>query len=243
MDSFLEWVTRHLLYLEEIRVRMVRLAVTFGIFFLVGAFYSGSIIRFFISVFHFENVSVIATSPFQIINLAVDVGLFLASCAIVPFFIYHLFSFIAPAITRAEKKLFLFLLPASIVLFVLGFGYGLLILYYSFGIFSNLNAHFGIVNMWDVSTFFAQASTVSLILGVLFQFPILLTILIRLGLMKVDFLRRKRKIAYLIILAVCSLLPPPDVLSLVWESAPLLLLYEWSILINLKTTHYVWTRN
>jgi sec-independent protein translocase protein TatC len=117
-------------------------------------------------------------------------------------------------------------------LFVLGFSYGFAIMYYALVILAQINVNIGIQNIWDIGMFLSQIVLTSTLLGVLFQFPIVFTFIIRSGLVEVKFLREKRRIAVLIIFIFTSLLPPTDGLSLIAMALPLVLLYEVTILIN-----------
>ena len=78
----------------------------------------------------------------------------------------------------------------------------------------------------------SQIIITATLLGVLFQFPIVVSYLIRMGLLDVAVLRSKRKIAVFIIFIFATLLPPTDGLSLIAMVLPLTLLYELTILAN-----------
>jgi sec-independent protein translocase protein TatC len=140
--------------------------------------------------------------------------------------------FLRPALTKREKGLFFSLVPVTFILFVLGFSYGFAIMYYALVILAQINVNIGIQNIWDIGMFLSQIVLTSTLLGVLFQFPIVFTFIIRSGLVEVKFLREKRRIAVLIIFIFTSLLPPTDGLSLIAMALPLVLLYEVTILIN-----------
>jgi sec-independent protein translocase protein TatC len=72
----------------------------------------------------------------------------------------------------------------------------------------------------------------SIFFGLVFEFPIILTFMIRIGLLKIEYLRKKRKIAYAIIFIFVGLLPPPEVIATIIQAIPLLFLYEMTIGLN-----------
>ena len=109
---------------------------------------------------------------------------------------------------------------------------------------ADMNTGIGVKNFWDLSEFLSQMLTTSALLGLIFEYPIVLTLLTKMGFMSADFLRKKRRFAYFLVFCLVSLLPPTDGVSLVVMSLPLVILYEVTILINSNNQQkHVWTRN
>lgn len=240
--SFTEKLKQYLPYLEDLRRRLVWSTLIFCAVFIVGFFSAGKIIKYFVHMFNIDNVVLATSSPFQFASLAMDIGFFSALLITLPLVIFHIFSFTSSALTTKEKKWFFFSVPISLFLFCLGFFYSFLILYYSFDLLARLNESFGIKNIWDIGTFLSQIFITSSLLGIVFQFPIILTVLIRLTILNVNFLKEKRRVAIFSIVVLTALLPPTDGLSLLAMVVPLIVLYEATILINLNKTN-VWIRN
>jgi sec-independent protein translocase protein TatC len=142
--------------------------------------------------------------------------------------------FLKPALTIRERGLFFSLIPLTLILFIWGFMYGFGLMYYALIVLAEINVRMGIQNIWDIGLFLSQIILTATLLGVLFQFPIVITFIIRTGVFDVTFLRQKRRVAMLIIFIFTSLLPPTDGLSLVAMALPLILLYEVTILVNSK---------
>lgn len=105
-------------------------------------------------------------------------------------------------------------------------------MYYALIVLAEINTYIGIQNIWDIGMFLSQIILTSTLLGCLFQFPIVFTIILKIGLFDIDFLKKKRRLAVLIIFIFTTLLPPTDGLSLVAMALPLILLYEITILVN-----------
>lgn len=242
MSAFTEKIKQYLPYLEDLRRRLVWSTLIFCTVFIVGFFSAGKIITYFVHLFDIDNVVLATSSPFQFAGLAMDIGFFSALLITLPLVIFHIFSFTSSALTMKEKKWFFLSIPISLFLFCLGFFYSFLILYYSFDLLARLNESFGIKNIWDIGTFLSQIFITSSLLGIVFQFPIILTVFIRLSVFNVDFLKAKRRIAMFAIVVLTALLPPTDGLSLLAMVVPLIVLYEATILINLNKKH-VWIRN
>lgn len=222
----------YLPYLEDLRKRLYRGVVFFVILFLVGFFSTSFFIKNALLFMKVDGVVIATTSPFQVADIAMDCGFFIASLMVFPYITYTLFSFIAPGLTRKEKKKILLSVPLSIFLFLSGFLYGIGIFYYGLEFLARLNMALGVANIWDLGMFISQIFLTASLLGILFEFPIFLTLLIRLGIFSVQFLRSKRKIAVLTVFVFVALLPPTDGISLIAMSVPLIGLYEATLLLN-----------
>ena len=221
-------------YLEDLRGRLYLGVALFMVCFVGGFLSAGVILKTFLQFFQLKDVVIATTSPFQYITVATDVGFFLAIMVTAPYIMYSLYVFIIPAFTRSEKKRLLKSIPIFFGLFIIGFVYGFLILYYSLGLLAAINVGLGIANIWNISQFLSEMLITSALLGFVFEFPLLLTLLIKLGITTPQTLKNNRKLAYFSSLCVAALLPPADVVSLLAMALPLVLLYEGAILLNNK---------
>ena len=238
MNDFQKSITKYAVYLEELRRRLFSLTKIFVVVFAVGFFTTPPVIKFMMHYLNtFKGVTIVTTSPFQLIELAMSIGFFFACIITVPIFIYHLYSFLKPGLLPKERRIFIFSLPLGLGLFLLGFFYSCGMLYFAVNLMAQTNVGLGVANYWDISIFISQMVLTSALLGILFIFPLVITFLIRLGVMTVDFLKSKRRHAIVIIFIIVSLLPPTDGLSLILMSAPLVLIYEFTVLFNRKSNH------
>jgi sec-independent protein translocase protein TatC len=232
VERIINFINKFIPYLEDIRKRLYFTAIVFIICFVIAFFSASTIIRLIISFFEIKDVVIATTSPFQFADLSIDIGLFFAFLVSLPLFVYNAFSFLRPALSKRERKLFFSFIPLSIILFVAGFIYGFLIMYYALIVLAQINVHIGVQNIWDVGMFLTQIVLTSALLGVLFQFPIVVTFIIKMRLLSVDLLKKKRRLAVFIIFVFTTLLPPTDGLSLLLMALPLILLYEITIFVN-----------
>lgn len=219
-------------YLDEIRQRVYSLVIFFALFFLIGFTFAGKIVGFIVSNLSIPNVSIVTTSPFQFINLSMNIGLAIALVMVLPLLLYHIYSFLRDGLNLTEKRFFFKLLPISVFLFVVGFIYGFVIMYYAFNYIAGINIGLGIKNVWDIDKFISQITVTAALLGLIFQFPLVLSFLVKTKVVSTIFLKQKRRIAYAFIFVGVALLPPTDGLSLLIMSLPLVLIYELTIFIN-----------
>lgn len=234
METFQEKIKKFLPFLDELRNKLYYSAIVFAFVFIGGFFSTGIVLKYFVATFGMKGVTISTTSPFQLTDLAVDLGIFFALIVTVPLVIFQLYSFIFPGLNKKEKKLLLLSIPVCLILFGVGFVFGASMLFYAFKIIANINQSLGIENIWSIASYVSEIFITSTLLGLLFQFPLVLTGLIKLNLFNVSTLKKKRRLAYFIVFIIVSLLPPTDGLSLIAMSLPLVLLYEITIFINRK---------
>jgi len=242
MEELNKNIEKFLPYLEDLRGRLFRGVIIFAIFFVVGFFFTGAILKKILDLIHLDEVTIATSSPFQFIDVAMNFGFFVAIIICIPYIIYSFYIFIIPALTKTEQIKLLRSIPLSIGLFIFGFFYGFFILNYALGLLASINTNLGIANYWNIGQFLSQIFITSALLGLVFQFPLLLTILIKLRIISSETLKNHRRLAYFLMISLAALLPPTDILSLVAMVLPLVLLYEVTILLNNKK-YYVWTRN
>lgn len=236
MDELNEKIKQYSPYLADLFRRVYLITFSFVGLFLVGFFLSGPIIKLITQFFNFEDVVLTSTSPFQIVDLAMNIGLTFASLLITPLLIYNFYAFIGSGLRPIEKKFFFLLLPFCFSLFLFGFIYSFGILYFTMQTLANINIGLGIKNLWDISTFLAQIISTSALLGLLFEFPILMTILLKFNLFNVSLLKDKRRYVYFGMFIFVSLLPPTDGISLLLMTLPLIVMYEATIIYNVLNT-------
>ncbi len=231
MDTFKEFMQDYLPYLEEARRRLMFTVVVFGALFVAGFFASPYIIKALVEFLAFENVQYAVLSPFQLLSTSFDVGLFFAVTFSLPLIIAEIYEFLASAFTKQERKIFHRYLILAVVLFIMGFMYGGAVLYYAAWAVASVNSTLGLANVWDISQFISQALVTSSLLGLLFEYPLILSALMRSGIVPRQYLVRGRRVAIAATVVIVALLPPTDGVSLMIMSVPLIGMYELTLLL------------
>jgi len=147
-----------------------------------------------------------------------------------PLIISQVLSFLKPALKREEFKLVLNYIPYSLFLFLAGFIFGAIIMKWQVEIFLQSSVNLGIGNVLDISKLLSTVLLTSTFLGVGFQFPIVILILTRLGLIKHQALAKQRKWVYLMALLFAILLPADSILADIVLAMPLIILFEFTLL-------------
>jgi sec-independent protein translocase protein TatC len=148
-----------------------------------------------------------------------------------PFLLWELYAYILPAFSPAEKGVVLPILLLFPILFVGGIAFGYLAvlpaaLHFLLGF--NNDQFYVQVRASDYYSFFSMTM---LACGLIFQLPMAILAVTRLGIVKVEQLTKNRRYAYLIIAIVAAALPGVDPVSMLIEMVPLLVLFELSILL------------
>ena len=223
---------KYLAYLIEIRKRLLFVVSLFLVSSIVGFIYYQKIIGLVLNFFSLEGVNIVFTNPFQFFSLALNSGLIVGVAITFPILIYQLLNFLRPALQSKEYTRILALLPLALLLFIGGFIYGVAMMKYVLQIFYQAATSLSIGNMLDVENFLSKVLLTGLLMGVGFLFPIVMTLLMQLGLVKHSFFVHQRPIIYIIFVIFVIFLPPPDLFSDVVLAAPLVILFELTLLLN-----------
>jgi len=219
-------------YAKEIRGRLIKIIIVFVVGFVFGFLLNMPLIDFVLTRYNFAGVHVAITSPGQIVELPIYAGIILGLLFALPLFSYQIFSFIKPALNKKEVSFITRLFPLNILLFICGITLGIVMVQIILALSARYSREFGITNIWDIRKFFSFAIAMVVLNGLVFQFPVVLTALIRLKILKKRFLAEKRKIIYALLVVFVALLPPIDIISDIILTVPLILLFEITILLN-----------
>ncbi len=219
-------------FLLEVRRRILFVVAIFCIFSACGFIYYEKIIRLILRAFELQGINIVFTSPFQFINLAINSAFMVGAVVVFPLIIWQILLFVRPALTKAEFKLTLSLLPLSIILFIAGMTFGVLIMRWVMVLFYEKSVQLNIGNYLDVSQLLSQVIMTGVLMGVAFQFPVILTMLLKIRLFTYQALSQKRLLAYAISLVFAAMLPPIDILSLILLTLPLIFLFELTLVLN-----------
>ena len=231
-SQFAVIVERYSPYFKEARKRLIITLVAFVGATLFGFIFYEKIIRFLVSALSLQGINIVFTSPFQFINLAISCGLVTGLVIVFPILIIQIMYFLKPALKIKEFKLLVRFLPFSIILFLIGFAFGAVIMKWQIEIFLARSVALGIGNILDISGLLSTVFLTSALMGVGFQFPIILLVLMRMGIVKQHQLGKQRKWVYLGSFIFAILLPPDSVLADIILTLPLAILFELTLIIN-----------
>ena len=182
--------------------------------------------------------------PFNIINtemagqftLQMNSSLIIGIVLGFPYLLWEIWRFVKPALHENERKSASGFVFYASLLFVLGILFGYYIIApLSVNFLANYTVSAYIVNNITIDSYLSTVATLTLGTGIIFELPIVIYILSKLGIMTPQFMRNSRRYATVIILIIAAIVTPtPDLFTMFTVSLPLFLLYEISIIVSGK---------
>ncbi|MHA3787214.1 twin-arginine translocase subunit TatC [Flavobacterium hauense] len=149
-----------------------------------------------------------------------------------PYILWQFWRFIGPALYDKEKKYAVVFIITTSLLFFMGVFFGhYLITPLSLNFLANYRISEVVKNDIDLDSYLSLVKTTAISCGLVFELPIIMYFLAKIGLVSASFLRKYRKYALVIILIIAAIVTPPDVVSQTIVTIPLVILYEVSIFI------------
>ena len=150
-----------------------------------------------------------------------------------PYVIYQLWKFISPGLHSNERKHSRGFIIISSLLFFIGvlFGY-YIVTPLSLNFLANYSISTRVDNQIDISSYIALVRSSALASGLIFELPIIIYFLTKIGLVTPEILRKYRKYALVLVLVLSAIITPPDIASQVIVAIPILILYQVSIYIS-----------
>ena len=224
--------TKYSPFLNEVRKKIIFTLSVFAISTTVGFVFYERIIKFLIGALSLQGINIVFTSPFQFINLAISCGIASGFVLASPILVIQVLSFLRPALREKEYKMIVRFLPFSVFLFLVGFSFGAIIMRWQIQIFLASSVSLGIGNILDISKLLTTVILTSTFLGVGFQFPIILLLLMRVGIIKRHQLSKQRPWIYLASLIFAILLPLDSIVADIILALPLVFLFELTLILN-----------
>ena len=232
-------------HLDELRSRLIKIAMVVVVATVAAFLLKDQLFAVVLAPSHFNFISyqLLGVPPFsiQLINTglteqfmvhmrtAMFMGLLIAS----PYIIYELFRFVSPGLYANERRYALWIVGSAYVMFIAG----LLLNYYlvfplTVRFLGTYQVSADVSNMLTVQSYIDTLISMSFMMGVLFELPVLCWLLGRIGIINASMMSQYRRHAIVAILILAAIVTPTtDVFTLFVVSFPIWLLYEMSILI------------
>jgi sec-independent protein translocase protein TatC len=225
---------RYSIRLEEVRRRLIACAVAVGVGSLIAYFFRESLFQVLLYPLQGSLPSdqkLVYTSLPEAFFCYLKVSFLFGIVFTLPVIMYEVWSFLSPGTTGEGKGHLLWLVPLSCAFFAGGVFFGYFVaLPFAFTYLVNLGSDVA-RPLPRMQEYVGLTSGLLLAFGSIFELPLVLTVLARMGLVSRAFLQRNRKYAVILIfLAAAILTPTPDVVNQLMMAGPLMVLYELSIL-------------
>jgi len=149
-----------------------------------------------------------------------------------PYIIYQFWKFIEPALYEHEKKNTSTTVIVSSALFLTGVAFSyFLIVPLALNFFGSYHVSAQVANQIALGSYISMVVSVTFSIGVVFELPVIIFFLAKADLISIEFLKKNRKYMLVIVLIMSAIITPPDVFSQIMVTVPLMILYEFSILV------------
>lgn len=220
-------------HLEELRGRLIKCFIAVGVGFVLSYGFKEILfeilVRPLVKVMAEGDHLIFTGLPeafFTYLKVALLSGLMLAS----PVILYQFWMFVAPGLYKKERRLLGPIVLLSSFFFIAGALFGYFIVFpWGFKFFLGFATE-SIRPLPAMKEYLSFSAKLLLAFGLVFELPMVLTFLARMGVVSVDFLKRNRKYALLLFFVGAAILTPPDVVTQIMMALPLMLLYEISII-------------
>ena len=229
-----EMVKPFLDHLEDLRWMLVKMVATLALGMILSFGFRFQLIQVVEAPFYAVNghsARLFSLGPADSMNVSLSLAFYAGIVLTFPFQLYFLAGFILPALSQREKAYILPIIGSTFALFLGG-------VFFCFGYILPLTLrwlHFDAIHMgfdpnWTVGTYFSFATQFVLIFGLSFELPVVVIILVKIGLLSAETLRRTRAYAIIAILALGTIIAPsPDPITMLIVAGPMMLLYEGSL--------------
>lgn len=220
-------------HLGELRKRLIIVLVFFGAAMIASFFFVEPVILYLQKADEAKELTMNAFRLTDPIKIYMQFAFVLAFIMTAPVLLYQIWAFVSPGLYEKERKVTLSYIPLSLLLFLAGISFGYFVLFpFVVRFMQDLAGQLGIQQLIGINEYFEFLLQLVLPFGILFQLPVVVMFLTRLGLITPMLLGKIRRYAYLFLLIVAALITPPDVISQLIVMIPLTILYEVSIWIS-----------
>jgi sec-independent protein translocase protein TatC len=231
-------------HLIELRTRLIWSLAGFFIAFLVCFYFAKHIFNFMVLPFQWASgwagldpnrVDLIYTAPQEFFFTQIKLGMFGGLILAFPVIATQVYKFVAPGLYRNERMAFLPFLVASPILFLMGaamvyFFFTPMVMWFFLAMQQvGPDQEIQISLLPRVSEYLGLIMTLILAFGLVFQLPVVTTLMARVGLLSAQTLVDKRKWAIVLAFVVAAVITPPDPVSQIGLAVPTIILYEVSI--------------
>lgn len=219
-------------HLRELRNRLVVCIACLVVSFLIGLHYAPDIVKALTDIGKNYGYTYVYIAPQELLMQYFSVAMLVGVCITFPVLFYHIWSFIQPGLRRNENLLFLSAMFFGLICFAAGvlFAYKIMLpfmLYFLVGIGMGSDITAAI----SVQNYITFLLTIFMIFGIVFELPVLSVILTQMRLLRVEWMKKGRRVIIIVIFVVAAFITPPDIVSQIMIAIPMIGLYELSILI------------
>ena len=219
-------------HLRELRNRLVICMICLVVSSLAGLNYAPRLVELLTDMGKVYGYSYVYIAPQELLMQYFSIALLAGVCITFPVILYHIWAFVQPGLQKNENFLFLSAIFFGLLCFAAGivFAYKIMLpfmLHFLIGISAGSEIRASI----SVQNYITFLMTIFMIFGIVFELPVISVLLTQLRLLKVEWMKKGRRVIIIITCVVAALITPPDIVSQIMVAIPMVGLYELSIII------------
>ncbi len=220
-------------HLGELRKRIIYCVVVFVLGLIGGLFGAQPVFDYLVAAAPTDNLELNVFSPWDAIGLYMKFAILISLLAAIPFVMFQLWAFVRPALGKQEQRATLRYVPWALIMFLIGLAFSYWVVFPMAYLFTEkVTQNMGLEQTYGVTQYFSFLFNILLPISLLFELPLIILFLTRIGILNPKLLQKMRRIAWFVLIVIGTMVTPPDVVSDVLVSVPLVLLYELSVLLS-----------
>ncbi|MDR4504979.1 MAG: twin-arginine translocase subunit TatC [Candidatus Scalindua sp.] len=224
-------------HLEELRSRIIKSIIAVAGFFFISWLFKSKILYIVKKPHNFAMENLGLPQSLQVLSYQEGFYAYIKLCLIAslfmayPVIVYQIWKFVEAGLYRKERRYVIIFVPFSLIAFVSGilFGYFLLIPYGLQFLIKILGS--SIEPVITMSQYISLVFLLTIALGIVFQLPLVMLLIAKIGVLKGEDFAKWRKYAILIIFIIAAVITPPDPFTQVMTALPMIALYEIGIIL------------
>ncbi len=222
-------------HIKELRQRLLRVVI---VCIVMASISAATVVNYVIEwlrrpLIGLQNVELIQTSPTEGTIIYFKVALAAGFVLALPYILYEIYSFIAPGLYRQERQIFLMGIPLVMIFFAAGAFFTIeVLLRPSMNVLLNVFVEQNVQNRLSLASYVSFVTTLILWMGLIFQTPLVIYVIARLGFVTPQLLSKGRRIVILLAFVAAAIITPTaDPFTMILVTAPFVVLYEVGILL------------
>jgi sec-independent protein translocase protein TatC len=219
-------------HLRELRNRLVVCLVLLIAAMVVALNYAPELVGLLLDMGKGYGYQFIYISPQELLIQYFSVSLVAGFCVTLPMLCYQVWAFVSPGLKKNENLFFLLAMIFGLICFCIGvyFAYRIMLPFMLYFLIS-LSTGSEVAASISVQNYLTFLMTIFLIFGIVFELPVVSVLLTQMGLLKVEWMKKGRRVVIVVIFVIAALITPPDIVSQIMVAIPMIALYELSIIL------------
>ena len=222
-------------HIGELRKRIIITFIVFAVGLVGGLFGAQPLFDYLVSAAPTEHLELNAFSPWDAIAIYMKFAVLISFLVAIPFGFYQLWAFVKPGLAIPEQKATIRYIPGALVMFLIGLSFAYFVVFpLAYHFTERITETMGLKQTYGLTQYFSFLFNLLIPISLLFELPLVIMFLTRIGILKPQILRKMRRVAWFIMIIIGVTITPPDVISDLLVAIPLVILYEFSVMLSLR---------